>query len=100
MKASRKKQTVPFRLPTNLDLMAARPLLQDILHLRGKPVTLDASRVERLGAQCLQVLLAAAMAWKADGLSLQCMNFSPAMLDGLTLLGLSPSHLMTEEQTT
>jgi chemotaxis protein CheX len=54
-------------LAENLDLSAAGPLHGDLSRLRGHAVTVDAANVERLGALCLQVLLAAARAWAADG---------------------------------
>lgn len=53
-------------LPEVLDLKAATPLTVEFLTLRGRPVHVDASNVQRLGGQCLQVLLSAAMTWKAD----------------------------------
>jgi anti-anti-sigma regulatory factor len=42
-----------------LDLTAAAPLKAQLLAARGTPLSLDASAVRRIGAQCLQVLLAA-----------------------------------------
>lgn len=57
-------------LPDVLDLNAAEPLKADLLALRGHPLTLDASAVERLGGLCLQVLLSASKTWAADGVNL------------------------------
>ncbi|MFA4937729.1 STAS domain-containing protein [Brevundimonas sp.] len=57
-------------LPDVLDLNAAEPLKADLLALRGHPLTLDASAVERLGGLCLQVLLSARKTWAADGVNL------------------------------
>ena len=47
-----------------LDLNAA------LLALRGHPVVLDASAVQRLGGLCLQILLSARKTWAADGVNL------------------------------
>ena len=57
-------------LPAVLDLRAAAGLKADLLALRGRPATLDASAVERLGGLCLQVLLAARKTWAKDGQTL------------------------------
>jgi len=57
-------------LPAVLDIRAAAPLKAEILGLRGQPLTLDASAVERLGGLCLQVLLSARSTWAADGQAL------------------------------
>lgn len=57
-------------LPAVLDIRAAGPLQAEILGLRGQPLTLDASAVERLGGLCLQVLLSARSTWAADGQAL------------------------------
>lgn len=53
-----------------LDIRAAEPLRGELLALRGQAVSLDASRVERLGGLCLQVLLSARRTWATDGQSL------------------------------
>jgi chemotaxis protein CheX len=57
----------PVVLPAVLDIRAAAPLQAEILGLRGQPLTLDASAVERLGGLCLQVLLSARATWASDG---------------------------------
>lgn len=54
-------------LPSVLDIRAAGPLQAEILGLRGQPLTVDASAVDRLGGLCLQVLLSARSTWAADG---------------------------------
>lgn len=57
-------------LPEVLDLKAAEPLKAELLALRGRALTLDASAVQRLGGLCLQVLLSARKTWAADGVNL------------------------------
>ena len=74
-------------LADSLDLTAAAPLAAELLAARGAPMVLDASAVRRLGAQCLQVLLAARAAWRADGHPWQVINTSPEFADGAALMG-------------
>jgi chemotaxis protein CheX len=74
-------------LPPVLDLKAARPLAGELLAARGGPVSLDASKVERLGALCLQVLLSARLTWAADDKSLILKDASPAFEEQFQRLG-------------
>ena len=62
------------------------------LALRGKPVDIDASHVERLGGQCLQVLLSAAKTWKADKTSFVVINRSSDFAESLARLGVSAAE--------
>jgi chemotaxis protein CheX len=86
---SRAKKTAKKRLklPEVLDLAAAAPLAKSFLSRRGAELAVDASRVRRLGAQCLQVLLAAAATWKADGVRLCLEKPTAEFLEGGRLLG-------------
>lgn len=77
-------------LSSALDVRAAASLHQAIAARRGGPLTIDASAVERIGAQCLQVLLAASNAWRADKQAFAIAGASPAFADGLRLMA-SPS---------
>ncbi|PSJ49581.1 STAS domain-containing protein [Pseudaminobacter soli (ex Li et al. 2025)] len=86
-----------FELPAVLDLKAAPALAACLAALRGAPLALDAGRVERLGGQCLQVLLAASHGWRADAAALTLSQPSPAFLDGLRLMGLTEADLTSEE---
>ncbi len=70
-----------------LDLTAAAPLAAELLQHRGAPLAVDGSAVERLGGQCLQVLLAARATWQADGHEFQVVAPSPALVETLGLLG-------------
>ena len=45
-------------------------VLHRVVALRGKDVMLNASHIERVGAQCLQILLSARKTWAADGVNL------------------------------
>lgn len=56
-----------LQLEPILDLGAAERLYSQLMDLRGNPLEIDASQVERLGGLCLQVLLSARNTWHADG---------------------------------
>ena len=77
-----------LRLPISLDLPAARPLAAALVERRGKPITIDASAVTQLGAQCVQVLLSAKRTWEADGVSLSIVNCAARMIEDLKLIGI------------
>jgi chemotaxis protein CheX len=58
---------VSLQLEPVLDLGAAERLHARLTELRGQPLDIDASQVERLGGLCLQVLISARNTWHADG---------------------------------
>ena len=84
-----------LELPENLDMPAAAPLAKAFAKLVGEPLVVDASRVARLGASCLQVLLSAARTWKTESDALRLQNPSSRFLEDLTLLGLQPDSFLT-----
>ena len=75
-------------LAGELDIKAAAPLAAELLAARGKDVSVNASQVGRIGAQCLQVLLSAAASWTADGIGLRLEEPSPAFADAVATAGL------------
>lgn len=79
-------------LPSVLDITAAGPLASEFLKVRGKDVTVDASKVERVGAQCIQVLLSAVATWTLDGVEFDLANPSSALVDSLQTAGLEPAN--------
>ncbi|MCQ8783917.1 STAS domain-containing protein [Mangrovibrevibacter kandeliae] len=84
-------------LPAILDITAAGPLTEQLLALRGQRLTLDASSVEQIGGQCLQILLSAVATWKADMTSIEIISPSEGFERGLQLLGLAAGDLMDKE---
>ena len=74
-------------LPPILDLKAASVLKDEIESHAGAALEIDVSQVERVGGQCLQVLLAAAEAWRAAGLSFELVRPAEAACSDLRLLG-------------
>lgn len=83
-----KAATGSMTLPTELDIKAAGPLATELIAARGKDLVLNASQIERVGAQCLQVLLSAAATWSADGVELTLQEPSPAFAEAIQTAGL------------
>lgn len=83
-----------LELPEALDFTAAAPLAESFLKFVGEDLVVDAAKVQRLGASCLQVLLAAATTWKAEGNSLALAQSSPRFIEDLRLLGFAPEAIM------
>jgi chemotaxis protein CheX len=88
----------PLVLADSLDLTAAAPLAVELLAARGKPAILDASGVQRLGAQCLQILLAARALWSSDGQPWRLIDASPEFTDAAALMGCPHLALATSPQ--
>ncbi|MBU6448223.1 MAG: STAS domain-containing protein [Rhodospirillales bacterium] len=82
-----------IKLPPVLDIVAAPGLLESFLQLRGNQLSVEASQVQRLGAQCLQIFLAARTAWAEDNITIQFQNPSEDFVESLELLGTSISKL-------
>ena len=76
---------VNLQLEPVLDLGAAERLHARLTELRGQPLDIDASQVERLGGLCLQVLISARDTWRADGQSAVIGQASTAFDDAWSL---------------
>ena len=76
-------------LDETLDLNCASELARTLASLRGTPITIDPSHVSRVGAQCIQVMIAASKTWKADGVYCTVTPGSEPFNEGLDLLGLT-----------
>ncbi len=83
-----------YMLSDVLDLKAALPLAEGLLERRGSELMIDASQVERLGGQSLQILLSAISTWHADGLSIEFVNPSEPFVQGLALFGIDPEGFL------
>ncbi len=82
-----RRSAPPVMLAETLDMLAATPLAADLLTRRGQDLAIDASAVQRLGAQCLQVLLAARATWAEDGHAFCVIGASTAFAEASVLLG-------------
>jgi chemotaxis protein CheX len=85
-----------YMLPDCLDADAAPALKDTFLQKRGAPISVDAGQVRRLGAQSLQILIAAARTWQTDNQPYRLTNPSAEFLDTMALAGLSPEALLLE----
>jgi chemotaxis protein CheX len=79
-----------------LDLQAAEPLRAELISLRGRPLEIDASQVNRLGGLCLQVLMSARKIWAEDGVALTVNQPSSAFSEQLTAFGNPELHCEPE----
>ena len=84
-----------IELPEQLDMPVAAQPAQSFAALVGEPLAVDGARVQRLGASCAQVMLAAARTWKSEGDALSLQNPSPRLLEDLNLLGLEPATFLS-----
>ena len=87
-----------FQLPSVLDLNAASGLREQFVGRRGSALRVDASRVERLGGLCLQVLIAAQAAWAEDRNELTFEDLSSELQSGLTTFGVPAPALNFREE--
>jgi chemotaxis protein CheX len=83
-------------LPDSLDSSSVAAVKGLLIGRRGAPLVVDAGQVRRVGVQALQVLIAAAQTWQADGQSYVVANPSSEFLDTIALVGLSREHLLLE----
>jgi chemotaxis protein CheX len=74
-------------LPAVLDIQQAGPLREQLLALRGQPVVVDGSLVDRLGGLCLQVLISAQQTWAGDGVSMVIDQASEAFAEQWNAFG-------------
>ncbi len=86
-----------LKLSPVLDLTQASVLYGKLKELRGKPVMVDASEVERVGAQCVQILMAGIKAWEADGKQFTFSKASEAFDKTLKLIGVDIGHMLPKE---
>jgi len=84
-------------LPECLDSSAATAVRDMLLAARGASIEVDAAQVRRVGAQSLQILVAASRTWEADGHTYKIINPSAEFIDVATLLGLSSHELSLGE---
>ncbi len=95
--AAKKAAPKSLSLAPVLDLNEAQALHGKLMGLRGSNITIDASAVERVGALCLQVLMAGAKSWEADKQSFTFSKASDAFMKTTQLIGINVDHLMAKE---
>ena len=92
-----KKADKKISLAAVLDLNEASTLRSKLLGLRGSNIVVDASGVERVGALCVQVIMAAAKTWDEDKLSFTFSKVSDAFQKTMQLIGVNIDHLLAKE---
>ena len=95
MAGNRGEKTIS--LAAVLDLNEAAALRGKLMGLRGSNVVVDASGVERVGALCVQVIMAAAKTWDEDKLSFTFSKVSDAFQKTMQLIGANVDHLLARE---
>ena len=91
-------ETRQLQLAENLDLTAAGPLHETLLSMRGEDLVVDAASVERLGGQCVWLLLSARQNWAEDDVAFAIENPSQNFLSALAILGVEPGSLNVKEE--
>jgi chemotaxis protein CheX len=81
-----------------LDLKAAGALHAELVALRGRPVEVDASKVQRLGGLCLQVLVSAQSTWRFDDQPFVLAQPSPEFDAGWALFAAPPLARVAQPQ--
>jgi chemotaxis protein CheX len=84
---SERSDVASVRLPQAMDIRSVGPLVKELLALRGRPIRLDASQVERLGGLGLQTLLSARLTWRADKVGFTVVDPSAAFTADCVQLG-------------
>jgi chemotaxis protein CheX len=95
--AAKKAARKSLSLAPVLDLNEANALHGKLMALRGNPLAIDASAVERVGALCVQVLMAGAKTWDEDKQSFTFAKVSDAFTKTTQLIGVNIDHLMAKE---
>ncbi|MGI2032607.1 STAS domain-containing protein [Rhizobium panacihumi] len=95
--ASKKADKGSLKLVPILDLNEASVLHGQLTNMRGEDVKIDASEVERVGVQCVQVILAAAKTWEADKKNFVFEKVSEAFEKTMQLIGIDIDHLLAKE---
>jgi chemotaxis protein CheX len=95
--AAKKAGSGNIKLSAVLDLNEASTLHGQLMNMRGSDVVLDASGVERVGVQCVQVLVAGARAWDQDQKSFLVEKASQSFEKTMQLIGIDPANMVAKE---
>ena len=79
--------TVTLTLERKLDFRAAGPLATALRGASGQALVLDAGQTVQIGAQSLQVILAAAKSGASSGHSLTLLNVADPVAGQMALMG-------------
>lgn len=84
-------------LPGRMDASTLSQTYADIVQRRGADLDLEASQVDRFGAQALQLVLSALATWREDGFRLRVLDPSEAVRSAFDQLGCAPILTAQEE---
>ena len=84
-------------LSPHLGGAAVEALLEQLSSHRGANLVVDASKVKRVGAQCLQVILSASRTWAAEGVGFRIDSPSERFSDVASGLGLDEIQKLSSE---
>ncbi|HWQ86611.1 STAS domain-containing protein [Brevundimonas sp.] len=87
-----------FVLPARMDASTLPGTHSDLASRRGADLDLEASQVDRFGAQALQLVLSAFASWREDGFRLRILDPSEAVRTAFDQLGCA-SVLDRQEET-
>lgn len=79
-----------FALPGRMDASTLTETHADLVRRRGADLDLEASQVDRFGAQALQLILSAFMTWREDGFRLRILDPSASVRTAFDQLGCGP----------
>ena len=80
-------------LSAELDSTQAAGLLAELRQVKGQPVHINGSHVNRISTLCLQILLSASASWKAERTAFQITEPSEALSAAIAMLGLSNDQI-------
>lgn len=81
------EQTATLALPARMDASTLPQTHAELLSRRGADLDLDASAVDRFGAQALQLVLSAFTTWAEDGFRLRVSDPSETVRASFDQLG-------------
>lgn len=79
-----------FVLPARMDASSLTQTHAELVQRRGGDLDVEASQVDRFGAQALQLLLSAIATWREDGFRLRILDPSDAVRTAFEQLGCAP----------
>lgn len=86
-----------LKLEKVLDLNEATALHGKLMALRGGNLLIDGSAVERAGALCIQVIMAAAKTWEEEKHNFNFSKVSDGLSKTMQLIGVNYDHLLVKE---
>lgn len=79
-----------FVLPGRMDASTLTQTHAELVQRRGSDLDVEASQVDRFGAQALQLLLSAIATWREDGFRLRILDPSDPVRTAFEQLGCAP----------